>query len=286
MNSEEVVLLFADEYSRMAEAYDAHVAPRFEPIARRVADLADPRPNESFLDLGAGTGLLACLLAPRVAPQAVVAIDLADGALAKGTYRAARLGIRSVRFEMMDARNVIYPGKTFDGVVSNLGIPYYGTDRCFKEVARVLRPTGRFVFSEWAGSRDPPFQAFFRVMEPHRNPSPPRNVAELREARALARSSEEFKALQDPERVRAALGKAGFHRVDMETRTMKAVFEPPESYIDFQLSWGEAEVEVSAMRPESRAAFLAELTKELRDIAGGSRLAADWVHNYYVARPQ
>src|SRR3970040_1491408 len=140
MNPEEVVLLFADEYSRMAETYDRIVTPHFAPIAERVLELARPRSGEMFLDLGSGTGLLACLLAPRVAPQAGVAIDLADGALATATYRAAGLGIKTIRFEMMDVRNIVYRGGLFDGVVSNPGSPYFGTDRCFREVSPVLKP--------------------------------------------------------------------------------------------------------------------------------------------------
>src|SRR5437879_9740808 len=76
----------------MAEAYDQNVTPRFEPIAQEVVRLADPKPNELFLDVGTGTGLLACLIAPRVLPQGVVAIDLADGAISVGSYRAGNAG--------------------------------------------------------------------------------------------------------------------------------------------------------------------------------------------------
>src|SRR3989304_1736973 len=89
MNPEEVVLLFADEYSRMAETYDRNVTPHFAPIAEKVLELARPQSGEMFLDLGSGTGLLACLLAPRVAPQGVVAIDLADGGLPAAPHPAA-----------------------------------------------------------------------------------------------------------------------------------------------------------------------------------------------------
>src|SRR3972149_4843361 len=98
MNPEEVVLLFADEYSRMAETYDRNVTPHFGPIAEKVLELARPAPGGPFPGLGAGTGLLACLPAPKVAPQGVVAIDLADGALATATYPAAGPGLGTVRF--------------------------------------------------------------------------------------------------------------------------------------------------------------------------------------------
>ncbi|HEX9340437.1 MAG TPA: methyltransferase domain-containing protein, partial [Thermoplasmata archaeon] len=160
MNANEATLVWVDEYSRMAEAYDANVAPRFEPITHEVVRLADPKPNELFLDVGTGTGLLACVLAPRVLPQGVVAIDLADGAISVASYRAGNAGIRNIRFEMLDSRNIVYRGKLFDGAASNLGIPGLGYDRVFQEVRRVLKPTGRFVFSEWPTDPTPSFAAF------------------------------------------------------------------------------------------------------------------------------
>ncbi len=286
MNPEEVVLLFADEYSRMAEAYDRNATPRFAPIAERVLEAAAPRAGEIFLDLGTGTGLLACLLAPRVAPQGVVAIDLADGALARASYRAADLGVRSIRWEMMDVRNIVYRGGLFDGVVSNLGIPYFGTDRCFREVARVLKPTGRFVFAEWAESPDPPQDALMAALRRHRDPDPPGRLAEVRAALEFARASDGFKALRDAARMTEALHAAGFRRASVTEVRQTAVFEPPESYLDYRLSWGPFEAEVAGMTPGSREAFTAELTRKLHGLAKGSRLEVDWRLHLYEARVQ
>ena len=149
MNANEATLLYVDEFSRMAEAYDRNVVPRFEAIAQEVLRLANPKAGELVLDLGTGTGLLACLVAPLVRPQGVVAIDLADGAISVASYRAGNAGIRNIRFEMLDSRNIVYHGKLFDAAVSNLGIPDFGWDRVFQEVHRVLKPGGRFIFSEW-----------------------------------------------------------------------------------------------------------------------------------------
>jgi len=286
VNPEEVVLLLTDEYSRMAETYDRTVTPHFAPVAERVLALAAPKPSELVLDLGTGTGLLACMVAPKVAPQGVVAIDLADGAIAQATYRAAGLGIRSIRFEMLDVRNIVYRGGLFDAVVSNLGIPSIGFARCFTEVARVLKPTGRFVFSEWGEMADSAFDAFTAALDRHRVRGPPKKLAEIRAATEYFRGSQGYKDLRDPEAVTAALRKAGFRKVSVRTETIRAVFEPPESFIDFRLSWGANEAEVAAMDPATRTAFLEDARAELRSRAGGDRLVDDWLMHFYEARPQ
>src|SRR3972149_5547286 len=98
MNPNEATLVVADEYSRMAETYDRRVTPRFESVAKAVLELLDPKPGELVLDVATGTGLLARLLAPKVHPQTVVAIDLADGALSVASFRAGAEGVRTIRF--------------------------------------------------------------------------------------------------------------------------------------------------------------------------------------------
>src|SRR2546428_11525879 len=198
VNANEATLVWVDEYSRMAEAYDQNVAPRFEPIAQEVVRLVDPRANEMFLDVGTGTGLLACLLAPRVLPQGVVAIDLAEGAVSVASYRAGNAGIRNIRFEMLDSRNIVYRGKLFDGVASNLGVPALGYDRVFHEVYRVLKPSGRVVFSEWPTEPNPTFAAVRELLGTHGPITPSTDLAQVREAVRLVPSDPEAETPRGP----------------------------------------------------------------------------------------
>ena len=286
MNPNEATLVWVDEYSRMAEAYDRIVVPRFEPIARMTVEVARPKPNEAVLDVGTGTGLLACLLAPLVAPQSVVAIDLADEALAVASHRAGNAGLRNIRFEMMDARNIVYRGGIFDAVVSNLGIPNLGYDRTFLEARRLLRAGGRFVFSEWDAKLPEGFAAFRQLIEKHGTPSPSRSLAQVREARALVRSDPDANALVNPREVTERLHDLGFARVEVVSRTFTARFADVREFIAFEAAWGWNERELQEMSPDARDAFEGELADRLSKGRDAPGLEETWPIHFYFARPE
>ena len=286
MNANEATLVWVDEYSRMAEAYDKTVAPRFEPIAQEVLRLVAPKPNELFLDVGTGTGVLACLLAPLVLPQGVVAIDLAEGAISVASYRAGNAGIRNIRFEMLDSRNIVYRGKLFDGVASNLGIPALGYDRVFQEVRRVLKPTGRFVFSEWPADPNPSFAALRQLLEAHGTKSPSKELREVREAVRLVRTEPEAKALGDPQAVLRALAVAGFDRRETVTKTFPVRFANPDELVAFAASYGWYERELTEMTPQERHTFDEDLASRLEPLTTEEGVEDSWTLHFYLARPE
>lgn len=285
MNVNEATLLYADEYSRMAETYDRVVVPRFEPIARTVAELLAPKPGEMVLDVSTGTGLLACLLAPLTAPAQLVAIDLADEAIRVASYRAGNAGIRNIRFEMMDARNIVYRSALFDAVGSNLGIPNIGYERTFYEVHRLLKPGGRFVFSEWDAKPNPSGAAFAETLKKHRTPTPSKALAQLREAVELNRNAPESKDLHDPAALAARLRTAGFSDVRDVVRTFPVRFADARDLIAFETSWGWDEREVAEMSAESRTSFEVELADRLRERTGRAGIEDTWTIHFTVAQP-
>ncbi len=285
MNVNEATLILADEYSRMAETYDRVVTPRFEPIARAVAELIEPKPGEMILDVSTGTGLLACLLAPLTAPAQFVAIDLADEALRVASYRAGNAGIRTIRFEMMDARNIVYRSHLFDAVGSNLGIPNVGYDRTFYEVHRLLTPGGRFVFSEWDATPNPSGAAFLELLGKHRTSSPSKTLAQVREAVELNRTAAEAKDLRDPVALPKKLKGAGFSEVRDLVRTFPVRFAGAKDLIAFETAWGWEEREIAEMSPEARAAFEADLADRLKDRTNPSGIEDTWTIHFTLARP-
>ncbi len=285
MNINEATLIYADEYSRMAETYDRVVAPRFEPIAKTVVELLAPKSGEMVLDVSTGTGLLACLLAPLTAPAQLVAIDLADEAIRVASYRAGNAGIRNIRFEMMDARNIVYRSALFDAIGSNLGMPNVGYDRTFYEVHRLLKPEGRLVFSEWDARPNPAAAAFLELMRKHRTPTPSKTLAQVREAVELNRTAPEGKELRDPAAVAKKLHSVGFSDVKDVLRTFPVRFADARELLAFETAWGWEEREVAEMTPESRAAFEAELAERLRGQTGPSGIEDTWTIHFTVARP-
>ena len=284
MNINEATLVYADEYSRMAETYDRVVVPRFEPIAKAVAELLAPKSGEMILDVSTGTGVLACLLAPVTAPAQFVAIDLADEAIRVASYRAGTAGIRNIRFEMMDARNIVYRSHLFDAVGSNLGIPNVGYDRTFHEVHRLLKPEGRFVFSEWDAKPSLSSAAFQELREKHKTDTPSKALALVREAVQVNRTAPEAKDLQNPAAVAQKLAAVGFTRVRDVVRTFPVRYADAQDLIAFETAWGWDQREVAEMSPDHRAAFEEELAERLRPLAGPSGVEDTWTIHFTVAR--
>ncbi len=105
---------------------------------RDLVDLLAPRPGERILDLGCGTGHLTARIAR--AGALVEGLDASEDMIA-----AARRAYPQVPFRVGDARR-LDAGGPYDAVFANAVLHWIPeADRVAGEVARVLRPGGRFV---------------------------------------------------------------------------------------------------------------------------------------------
>ncbi len=285
MNPDEAVLLFVDEYSRMAEAYDAHVVPRFAPFTERLVERAGLAPNATVLDVSAGTGNCALRAAKALGGTGlVVAIDLADGALAIAQTRAAREGLRNLRFEMLDSRNIVYRQQTFDRALTSFGVPAVGHAQVFREVHRVLKEGGAFHALEWA-PRDAPsgWNVWDDTLAPHRTGKPSKVLAQLREAADLIRQTGDFDAIRDAATVTAKLEAAGFRDVRAEPYAAPVDFASAEELIAFRGAFGPTERELAEMDAASLAAFRRDLIARLGAYRHGDGYRFHWSVVYYDA---
>jgi SAM-dependent methyltransferase len=118
-------------------------------LTRRLADLLALRPDDRVLDVAAGTGTSAVLLAAERGVE-VVGLDLGRNQVARATARAKAAGLAGrVRFEMGDAERLAFDHGSFDAVICECALctfPDKGTAAA--ELARVTRPGGRVGISD------------------------------------------------------------------------------------------------------------------------------------------
>jgi len=119
----------------------------------RLLQALAPQPGERALEVGPGTGYYTLGVAQRLQPGGTLDIfDLQQEMLDHTMRRAQERGIANITPARGDARELPYPGATFDAafLVTVLGeIP--DQDRALAELARVLKPRGRLVVGELFG---------------------------------------------------------------------------------------------------------------------------------------
>jgi ubiquinone/menaquinone biosynthesis C-methylase UbiE len=125
-----------------------HFLGREELYRERTVDLAVIQPDEGVLDVGCGTGNLTLAAKERVGNEGTVhGIDAAPEMIAEAQRKAAASGIE-VDFRVGLIENLEFPDGHFDVVLSSLMLHHLPKDlkvRGVAEIARVLRPNGRFL---------------------------------------------------------------------------------------------------------------------------------------------
>jgi SAM-dependent methyltransferase len=138
----------ADDYQDEHGEFLGDVDFRWCPEGLREADagLLGPVAGQRILELGCGAAAAARWLATEKAE--VVAMDLSAGMLRHATLAADRSGVR-VPLVQADALALPFGAGTFDAVCTAFGaVPFVADSAAvMREVHRVLRPGGRWVFS-------------------------------------------------------------------------------------------------------------------------------------------
>jgi SAM-dependent methyltransferase len=113
-------------------------------------EYADLQPGERVLDLGSGAGMDAFVARRDVGPEGHVhGVDLVEAMVEKARTNADTLGYANVTFETGDIEALPVDDGSFDVVLSNCVLNLVpDKERAFGEMARVLRPGGRFSVSD------------------------------------------------------------------------------------------------------------------------------------------
>ena len=129
-------------FDGLAPTWDEEVASRFADRLNAMVDALPISPGQTVLDVGAGTGILAGVLASRVAPNGrVIAVDLSRAMLRDGKTRRPDPRIAWIQADVLDAPLARH---AFDWVICYSVFPHFlDQQEAVTGFAALLKPGGR-----------------------------------------------------------------------------------------------------------------------------------------------
>jgi|SRR5215204_5397561 len=129
--------------------YDRYLGPLFfEPYALDLFERLKGASYKYILELASGTGRLTRYLAELVSESGnLYATDLNPDMLKEAREKMEN---ESISWQVVDAHQIPFDQDFFDCVVCQFGVMFFkDKPKAFKEVYRVLKPGGLFLFNTW-----------------------------------------------------------------------------------------------------------------------------------------
>lgn len=211
-----------DAWDKIAKGYDRTNTPTQMWVGNEGLRRAGVRSGMKFLDVAAGSGALS-IPAARLGAQ-VLATDQSPAMLEHLDARARKEGL-AIETRVMDGHALELEDNSFDVAGSQFGVMLFpDMPRGILEMVRIVNPGGRVLMNVYGDPHKIEFFGFFVGAIQSVVPSfegPPMDPLPL-----------PFQ-LQDPERLRQELTKAGLQQVSVETISEKTAFESGEHMWDW-----------------------------------------------------
>jgi SAM-dependent methyltransferase len=172
-----------------------------------LVDKLEPRPGQTILEIGAGTGDLGLQVAERMGERGrVISTDFAPEMVEVARRQTEARGLSNVEHRVLDAEEMDLPDDAVDGVVSRWSYMLMADPAsAFMETRRVLRPAGRLAFAVWGTAEKNPWQAVPGMTLVQRGHMP-----------APVPGAPGIFALGEPGRIRGLVVGAGFTEPELE----------------------------------------------------------------------
>jgi ubiquinone/menaquinone biosynthesis C-methylase UbiE len=166
-----------NKFSPGWEKWDGFNMRFLKPMGDEIIASLRLRETDAVLDIAAGTGEPGLTIAARVPKGSVIGTDLAEGMLAIAAARARAESRSNYATRVADVCALPFPDATFDAISCRMGFMFFpDMALAAREVARVLRPGGRFSTSVWgAPDKNPWVTTIMGAVQ--RNVSLPASVA-------------------------------------------------------------------------------------------------------------
>jgi SAM-dependent methyltransferase len=133
----------------------------FGPATEMMLDLANMRVGDRVLEVAAGTGDLAIMIARRVGPNGyVLATDISTSMLNAAAEAVRNAGLTNVETRVMDAENIELDADSFDAVICCMGLMLFSNPvKTLIGMHRVLKPAARVFALVWSTEEKNPYRS-------------------------------------------------------------------------------------------------------------------------------